>query len=268
MTVLRTIAVTFAQYSRIPMPRFEWKEKDMCYSMAAFPLVGVVIGVLWLLLYALTVKVSMTAAAAAFLLAAVPLIVTGGFHVDGFMDVADALSSYGSREERLRILKDPHIGAFSVIRLSIIGAIYIASLVIILDPGSGASKAMVYTLAVGFALSRSLSALSVLTFRSAKNEGMLYYEASSAKTGRNANLVITAIWIVLLCAAMLFLDLLAGALAICAAALSFAWYRHLSYKAFGGITGDTAGYFVVICEAATAAAVAVAVMIANGAHIG
>lgn len=261
MIILRTIAVTLAQYSRIPMPRFEWKDKDMRYSMAAFPLVGVVTGLLWLLLHAFTVKVSMPAAAAALLLAAVPLIVTGGFHVDGFMDVADAVNSYGSREDKLRILKDPHIGAFSVIRLLIVGLIYIASLIIILD--SDRAETVMCTLALGFALSRSLSALSVLSFKSAKNEGMLYYESTSAKAGRSTNLVIIAIWIALLCAASVFTDRLAGVLAICAAALSFLWYRHLSYKEFGGITGDTAGYFVVICEVAIAAAGAASVMIAN-----
>lgn len=261
MTVLRTIAVTFAQYSRIPMPRFEWKDEDMRYSMAAFPLVGVVTGLLWLLLYGFTVRVSMPLAAAALLLAAVPLIVTGGFHVDGFMDVADAVNSYGSREEKLRILKDPHIGAFSVIRLLIVGSIYIASLIVILD--SDTAMTMMRTLAMGFALSRSLSALAVLTFKSAKNEGMLYYEATSAKSGRSANLVMIAVWIALLCGAMLYMDLLTGSFVICASALSFIWYRHLSYREFGGITGDTAGYFVVICEVATSAASAAAVMIAN-----
>ena len=44
MKLLRAIAVAFAQYSRIPVPRFEWKEDDMRYSIAAFPLVGAVIG--------------------------------------------------------------------------------------------------------------------------------------------------------------------------------------------------------------------------------
>ena len=47
MKLLRVIAVAFAQYSRIPVPRFEWKEEDMRYSIAAFPLVGAVIGALF-----------------------------------------------------------------------------------------------------------------------------------------------------------------------------------------------------------------------------
>lgn len=261
MLLFRTIAVTFAQYSRIPMPRFKWKDEDMRYSMAAFPLVGAVIGLLWLAVYGCSVRFALPVTASALLLTAVPLIVTGGFHVDGFMDVADAVSSYASREDKLRILKDPHIGAFSVIRLSIVALIYTASLIVALD--SERATIIIYTLSAVFALSRSLSALAVLTFRSAKNEGMLCYEATSARSGRKVNLVIIAIWIALLCASMVITDPLTGALVICAAVLSFAWYRHLSYKEFGGISGDTAGYFVVVCELAAAVAGAAAALI-NG----
>ena len=51
MRLLRTLAVTFALYSRIPMPHFEWKEEDMRYSIAAFPLVGAVIGLVFFGVY-------------------------------------------------------------------------------------------------------------------------------------------------------------------------------------------------------------------------
>ena len=115
MKILRTIAVTFAQYSRIPMPHFDWKEDDMKYSMSVFPSIGAVIGMIYFAVYTLCCRFLVPATAAALLMTAVPVIITGGFHIDGFMDVADALSSYGSREDKLRILKDPHIGAFSVL---------------------------------------------------------------------------------------------------------------------------------------------------------
>ena len=48
------------------------------------------------------------------------------------------------------------------------------------------------------------------------------------------------------------------AAAIGAALLSFFYFKKKSYKELGGITGDTAGFFVTVCEAAAAAAVAVA----------
>ena len=47
----------------------------------------------------------------------IPILITGGFHIDGFMDTQDAINSYKPREKKLEILKDPHIGAFAVISL-------------------------------------------------------------------------------------------------------------------------------------------------------
>ena len=52
-----------------------------------------------------------------FITAAIPLVITGGFHVDGFMDTMDALCSNQGRERKLEILKDPHTGAFACIFL-------------------------------------------------------------------------------------------------------------------------------------------------------
>ncbi len=250
MRLLRTIAVTFAQYSRIPVPVFEWDQQDMVYSMSAFPLVGAV-----------------PAAAAALLMTAVPVIVTGGFHIDGFMDVSDALSSYADREEKLRILKDPHIGAFAVIRLALLGLIYIASVIIIASYGSTSRQLtdpgaiIVMILSAGFVLSRCLSAYSVLTFRSAKNEGMLYYEASSAGKGRKANLACVSVWAIAACIFMISMDPAAGIIVILTCSCVFVWYRHLSYSRFGGITGDTSGWLVTVCETAVMAATAVYIVI-------
>ena len=79
------------------------------------------------------------------------------------MDVADALSSYRTKEEKLAILKDPHIGAFSVIRLAICGLVFIASLITLL--ASEEPLNLVMCTAAVFVLARSLSAVSVLTFR-------------------------------------------------------------------------------------------------------
>ena len=256
MKLFKAIAVAFAQYSRIPVPRFEWKEEDMRYSLSAFPLVGAVIGLVFLGVFRCAEHFALPDTAAALLLTAVPLMITGGFHVDGFMDVSDALSSFKSREEKLAILKDPHIGAFAVIRLAVCGLIYVASLITVL--ASDGSSSLILGVASGFVLSRCLSAQSVLNFKSAKKEGMLYYEATAAAGGRKVNIIIVSILSAIALWFMAFFSWPAGGLLMAAALLSFIWYKHISYKEFGGITGDTAGYFVVICETAIAAAAALA----------
>ena len=259
MKILKAIAIAFAQYSRIPMPRFEWKEEDMRYSIAAFPLVGAVTGLVFYGVFFCAQHFALPDTAAALLLTAVPLIITGGFHVDGFMDVADALSSFKTKEEKLAILKDPHIGAFAVIRLAICGLIYIASLIIVL--ASEVAPGLISGIAAGFVLSRCLSAQAVLSFRSAKKEGMLYYESTAASGGRKVNITIVSLTAAAALWCMGFFAWTAGTLMMIAVILSFVWYKHISYKEFCGITGDTAGYFVVICETAIAAVAALATVV-------
>ena len=113
MIVLQTIAVAFAMFSAVPVPQFGWNEKNMRYALCAFPLVGLLCGVLWCVCGVLPLPAP--ARAAGFCL--VPVWVTGGIHLDGYADTCDALASYGDREKKLEILKDPHCGAFAVIRL-------------------------------------------------------------------------------------------------------------------------------------------------------
>ena len=74
MIVLQTIAVAFAMFSAIPVPQFDWNEKNMRYAMCAFPLIGVVIGAAWCVCGALPLPG--LAKAAGFAL--VPVWVTGG----------------------------------------------------------------------------------------------------------------------------------------------------------------------------------------------
>ena len=138
---------------------------------------------------------------------------------------------------------------------------HIASLITVL--ASERSAELIVSLAAGFVLARSLSALSVLTFRSARKEGMLHHEAAAAKGGRVTNLAFAIFWTVLASAMMLCFGREAGVAGIFAAALSFAWYKYMSYKEFGGITGDLAGWFICICETAMVCAMAAAGFLAG-----
>ena len=120
MIVLETVCVAFAMFSALPVPHVDWNERNMRYAMAAFPLVGAVIGALWCVCGLLPLPDMLKAAG--FCL--IPVAATGGIHLDGFADTSDALSSYGDREKKLAILKDPHCGAFAVIRLRLFRAVF------------------------------------------------------------------------------------------------------------------------------------------------
>ena len=116
----------------------------------------------------------MPAKAAGFCL--IPVWVTGGIHLDGYADTCDALSSYGDREKKLEILKDPHCGAFAVIRLCSYFAAYLALCACVdFTPRVG----LCWTLAL--VLERALSGLAVASFPMAKNTGLAHTFATAAK---------------------------------------------------------------------------------------
>ena len=234
MIVLQTIAVAFAMFSAIPVPQFDWNEKNMRYAMCAFPLIGAVIGAAWCVCGALPLPG--LAKAAGFAL--VPVWVTGGIHLDGYADTCDALSSYGDTAKKLEILKDPHCGAFAVIRLCSYFIAYLALCVCVqFTPRVG----VLWTLAlVG---ERALSGLAVAAFPMAKNTGLAHTFATAAdKT--NVRRVLTVLC-VLRGAALVALGGWALVLAACAV---FVRYYHAAKNQFGGTTGDLAGWFLQKCE--------------------
>ena len=171
MTVLQTIAVAFAMFSALPVPQFDWNEKNMRYALCAFPLVGVICGALWCLCGALPLPDA--AHAAGFCL--IPVWVTGGIHLDGYADTCDALASCGDTAKKLAILKDPHCGAFAVIRLCSYFAAYLMLCACVqFTPRTGA----LWTLALMG--ERMLSGLAVAAFPLAKNTGLAHTFATAA----------------------------------------------------------------------------------------
>ena len=109
MKLLKAMVIAFSIYSKIPVPQFEWKEEDMEYMMCFFPWIGGVIGLFFFGWAVLCEKFAVGNVCYALIGAAIPLMISGGFHVDGYMDTMDAFHSYQSREKKLEILKDSHM---------------------------------------------------------------------------------------------------------------------------------------------------------------
>ena len=99
-----SFVVAFSMYSKIPMPRADWTKENMKYSMCFFPWVGLAVGALefgWFYL-AQFLGFHQLLCSAGFVL--IPVLVTGGIHLDGFLDTSDAMSSWRERERRLEMV--------------------------------------------------------------------------------------------------------------------------------------------------------------------
>jgi adenosylcobinamide-GDP ribazoletransferase len=237
MNPLRAIAIAFSTYSRIPMPQFSWEEGDSKYALIFLPLVGCVIGlafILWVELFSSFQPIFI--AVGCVLL---PLLLTGGIHMDGYLDTCDALASLQSREKRLSILKDVHIGAFAVIK----GMMYLLALVGVYSEDA---LQLSLPLACGFVLSRSVSMVMLAALNNARGEGMLHALQEGAP--RRSILQSAALFGFLACLIPLLLFPLPALAGMAAVMLSTVRFQRLALKEFGGITGDLAGYCIQHAE--------------------
>ena len=240
----------FLMYSRIPMPCVEWRDENRRYALCFFPLIGAVIGALFLLWRLLCRELEIGLLLNSAVCTAIPILITGGIHLDGFCDVSDAAASCADRPRKLEILSDPHIGAFAAIKL----VLYLLIQTAFFSELSEFRAELV--IALGYVMSRAFSGLAAVVFDNAKKSGSLW--AFTEPAHRSATLAVLGIFIVVCAAVMMTASPLCGGLAVIACIAAFVGYRLYSYKQFGGVTGDTAGWFLQICELCILAAVMIA----------
>lgn len=239
MKLLGGLAIAFSMYSKIPVPQVEWTKERMKYAMCFFPLVGVAQGILLYVFAWGTGRLELRwfyAAGGAVL----PLVVSGGIHMDGFLDVVDARASFGDREKKLAILKDPHTGAFAIIGCAVYMVLYL---------GLFGELPMEYVPVMGcvYVLIRGMSGLSVVWFPKAKNSGLA--AAFSEGAAKRTVAVVMACYIAASLGGVLWTGgWLAAGLCALGSVLVYGYYYRISTREFGGITGDLAGYFLQICE--------------------
>lgn len=238
MNLFKSMAIAFAMYSKVPVPIFNWEEKNMRYAICFFPFVGAVIGAVFYFWNVLSGYLGVNTFMYSAVATAIPVFITGGIHADGFCDTTDALASNQPKERKLEILKDSNAGAFAVIYCVIYYILYFGAVTMLYN-----SNTVVFV-AFGFVISRILSALAVQNFKFAKKNS----SAAAFKSSKNIINVILIIMLILMYLLALDFGIILGLCCIGASLVSFAYYGYMSYKQFGGITGDLAGYFVMICE--------------------
>jgi adenosylcobinamide-GDP ribazoletransferase len=238
---LKPIVTAFGMYSRIPMPYLPWESDSMAFAMIGFPLVGVAIGAVIYAWHIIASRVGAGMFVRAGVTLLIPYLVAGGIHLDGFCDTADALASHRPREQKLMIMKDSRVGAFAVITLGL----YLVTAFALLCEIRFDDRSVII-LAVLPALSRSMSGFAAVTFKNARNDGILVTFASTAST--NAVRIGLVCWFVVSAAVMIIARPVTGAAVVLASLAAFGYYLRTAYREFGGITGDLAGWFLTLCE--------------------
>jgi len=203
-------------------------------SLLWYPLVGLLIGGLLLLGYAVTSDVAVSLQAA--LLLALWVWLSGGLHLDGLADTADAwVGGYGDRERTLAIMKDPACGPIGVISLVLLLLLKWAALVALLE----AEQWLVLLLAPW--LGRWVLPLLLLTTPYVRPGGMGQVLSEYMPRRSLPALLAVHALAMLLCG-------WAGLIGLLVALVIWVGVRHCLRERLGGTTGDTAGALVELVE--------------------
>jgi adenosylcobinamide-GDP ribazoletransferase len=211
-------------------------------SLLFYPLVGLLIGLL--LLAAQHLLGDSAVLLQAVLLLALWVGISGGLHLDGLADSADAwVGGFGDKQRTLAIMKDPRSGPIALVVLVLLLLLKFAALVALLESGAGLLLLLVPWLA------RCLLPLLFMTTPYVRAGGLGQALAEHLPRRQLP-------WVL---AANLLAMLLFGwsaLLALLVAGGVFIWLRSLMLKRLDGTTGDTAGALLEIAECAVLVALA------------
>ena len=238
--ILRSAAMAFQMFSVVPMPRVEWKKENMRYMLCCLPLVGAVIMAalwLWMLLCGALGFGSVLYAAG---LTLIPALLSGGIHLDGFCDTADALSSHALPERKREILKDSHTGAFAILYMAGWTLAYFA-----LCTETEPTHQRVLFLGGLQIFSRALGAFASVTLPGSGQTGLLATFRSAAEK-RAAGIL--GAWLLACAAGLCALSLPGGLAAALLAAVCYFGLRRMAVREFGGMSGDLAGYIITLSQ--------------------
>lgn len=237
--VFRDGKVALAFLTRLPVrPDRPWEGKDLAVSVAMFPLVGLLVGVLGALAYAAATALGLPPLLAALLAIAALACATGALHEDGLADIADGLGG-ATRARRLEIMRDPRVGSFGVVALVLTLLARAGALAALAGPAEVAAA-----LVGAAALSRALLPPAMLALPQARADGL------AARAGRPHPARVAAGAAIALLIALLLLPVGVAAIASAAAALAGAMVALLALRRVGGITGDVLGAIQQLAEIA------------------
>ena len=223
-----------SMFCSIPAPQV-WDEKAKDKMLLFLPVVGLEIGAIWAALAWLCRLLNLPALVAGLVLCAYPFLITGFIHLDGFMDVTDAVKSWRDVERRREILKDSHVGSFAVIGLILLMLAQFA--LFASTPETADYLILIFVPAV----SRCCSALAVT--------GLKPMSTSQYADRKKTNMHMV-VFTVMLCIFQVAGFLLCGkygfALIGCLVGYGLALRR--AYKSLDGMNGDISGYALTIGE--------------------
>ena len=261
MKLLTGFLMTWGNFCSLPCPVKRWDDNCNSLMLGFLPTIGLIIGLLWAGTYVGLVYLSFPFLVVSFILAFLPFALCGFMHADGFMDCSDAIMSRRPLEDRQRILKDTHTGAFAVISAVFMILGYFAFISTAASMGMDFVNIVIITV-----LSRSIAGLEVLLSKplgtsqyaslsesifssSDETEAETQDEAEEkpAAATKKQGIMLLLIQLVIYTALGFWASTYYASTALVYGAVVLGTFISITYakKQLGGMSGDIAGYGIV-----------------------
>ena len=236
--LLKAFCMSFSMFCAIPTPfSHVWEDSVRSLMLVVFPFVGTIIGGIWALTAFLFTKINFPLMLGAAILAVMPYLLTGGIHLDGYMDCCDAIFSRRPLEKKREILKDSHVGSFAVIAL--------ATLFMFSFAAFASRNGEAWMLILICTISRACSAIGVSTLRPM---GHSEYAGNFQKGISQANIIALCAILIITGAIASYLFSLDGFIISVATILGYVFATAYAFKNLDGFSGDVTGFGHTIAE--------------------
>ncbi|MFZ3588601.1 adenosylcobinamide-GDP ribazoletransferase [Bacillus sp. DJP31] len=215
-----------------------WEKKTIQWCLLTFPLIGLIIGVIgWIQLWSLTTITPLSSLFVSFWILFYFVAISGGLHLDGWMDCSDAYFSYRDQDKRLEIMEDPRVGSFAVFSVLFLLGFRFLFIYELIQLNRALTFSAVLLIPV---LSRGMVVFMLIKGKLAKDTGL----AAAFQKGVSSHLFKVSALITLVIAASIgfFLHQIGVTILLLVASILFLiGFYSFCKKQFGGMNGDTLG---------------------------
>ena len=243
---MRPLLLALQLLTRFPVPQLRTAPQahELGQAVLFFPLVGLLIGAL--LVGAAALLTTLDRGLVAALLLCIWVVSSGGLHLDGLADCADAwIGGQGQRQRTVELMHDPRSGPIAIAVVNLLLLTKFAALQALL----GQADSYVPLLCVPL-LGRAVIVLLLLTTPYVRSAGLgAPYAQYLPRLSCSVCLLLTALALVLLLGNL-------GVAMLVAVGIGILGLRYALLQRIGGITGDTLGAACELMEAVALVVVA------------
>lgn len=232
------ILLAWQFFSAVPIKKqLDMNAKSVTWMYGFLPIVGLLMGsIISSGVFILSHYSEISDLLLAILIVIGMIVLTGGLHLDGWIDMSDAFFSYGEKEKRLEILDDPRTGAFGVISVFCLLVLKIGVIYEMLLHGQLAI--VPFLIFIPF-IARMGMLLYFVTMQPAKEKGLAAYFKGIVIQNNLA--VLLGVQSILAFVFWFYVGIFSLFILVVVMLIAVVIYRNWSKKHFGGVTGDLLG---------------------------